>query len=269
MSSPQVNTTHLLKLPRELRSQILRDLLIVDRAPRHGVTTCNSPNPFHCQACIDELAEEGSTTFPEVQILRVCRQLHDEGRDILSQNQMIAVRDDDGISQEAVDKTNLGCWTHVNNVQPVMTFEIQMRRQPSTSPILAKTGMFLLEDYGRVARLLHTYGLQFPRLRDRSQDAISVYVHKTHVPTFSANPETARSFLLTPFWTCLNGNIVRISGEGFEVSRRKEEGSPYKYVTAISPGYKASPHLHKFAEFAPTREGALGPWDTRDFEYDL
>ena len=269
MSSPQVNTTHLLKLPRELRSHILRDLLIVDRAPRHGIPTCNTAKAFHCQECIDELVMLGSTTFPEVQILRVCRQLHDEGRDILFENEMIAIRDNDGISQEAVDRVNLGCWNHVNNVQTVMTFEIQMRRQPSTSPTLGKTCMFLLADYGRVARLLHTYGLQFPLFRDCSQDAISVYIHKIHVPTLSANPETARSILLTPFWSCLNGNAVRIAGEGFEVNRRKEEGSPYKYVIETSPGYKASPHLRRFAEFAPTREGALGPWDTRDFEFDL
>ena len=91
------------------RVKILQELLVLDKALRHGVRNGDKPDSCHCEDCEAFQSRDQGRMFPELQMLQVCHQLYWEGRNIILENQLVAARDDSGVSHVAIDRVNLGC----------------------------------------------------------------------------------------------------------------------------------------------------------------
>ena len=273
MATIATNSTTLLSLPYEIRHQILQNLLLVKRAPRHGVVNCKRPNTFHCEECEAQNPEHGRM-FPETQVLQVCHQLCDEGRSVIRENQLISVTARLGISQDALDRVNLGCWAFspdsILSVQPIMAFQIHNGREP-IGPSLGSVCFFLLQDIDRVARFLSNYSGQLSE-PDFRHDSVSLRINRIHVPGFCTSLNAADLLILEPFWPWLNGQIQKIEGYGFEITCQLKIDSPSKYVIRKQPGLSTNLAQYNFAsklfkrisQFQATVQAPFGPWDLRE-----
>lgn len=176
------STSTFLGLPVEIRREILTYLLMVQCAPcrefvrgQAHFSTCKDCRPLAGKR--DELRGYSGL---QAEILLVCRQLHTEGLDIISDNQFVTVRRPQGLGDSLLSQLRLGHWKVASGVmpelQPIIMFSIDKGDWTQSDPPKDLL-LFDLRDLSLVVRyLLHGCRAY------ASGRVVDVCINKLHVP---------------------------------------------------------------------------------------